>query len=77
MENKFRNVYCGEVNAKMEGKEIRLAGWIDTVRNLGGLVFITLRDESGIVQLISKEVEMYSKLNREATVTMTGKVLLS
>ena len=73
MENKYRNVYCGEVTKEYEGKEVRLAGWIETVRNLGGLVFITLRDETGIVQLISNNVE-YAKLNRESTATVTGVV---
>ena len=71
MENKYRNVYCGEVTKKYENKEVRLAGWIETVRNLGGLVFITLRDETGIVQLISNNIE-YAKLNRESTATVTG-----
>ena len=73
MENKYRNVYCGEVTKEYEDKEVRLAGWIETVRNLGGLVFITLRDETGIVQLISNNVE-YAKLNRESTATVTGVV---
>ena len=71
MENRYRNVYCGEVTKEYVGKEVRLAGWIETVRNLGGLVFITLRDETGIVQLISNNVE-YAKLNRESTATVTG-----
>ena len=75
MGNKYRNVYCGEVTSDYIGKEVRLAGWINSVRNLGGLVFITLRDEKGIVQLISSDVEKYSKLNRESTVTVLGKVL--
>ena len=73
MENRYRNVYCGEVTKEYENKEVRLAGWIETVRNLGGLVFITLRDETGIVQLISNNVE-YAKLNRESTATVTGVV---
>lgn len=72
MNNVYRNVYCGEVDASYESKEVRLAGWIDTIRNLGSLVFITLRDESGIVQLISDEVEKYKELNRESTVSVTG-----
>lgn len=74
MNNKYRNVYCGNVDASFEGKEVRLAGWIDTIRNLGSLVFITLKDETGIVQLISSDVESYSKLNRESTVMLTGNV---
>ena len=72
MENKYRNVYCGEVTKEYIGKEVRLAGWVENVRNLGSLVFITLRDEKGIVQLISNDVNAYSKLNRECTVTVTG-----
>jgi len=74
MENKYRNVYCGEVTKKYSGKEVRLAGWVENVRNLGGLVFVTLRDEKGVVQLISNDVEKYSNLNRECTVTVTGLV---
>ena len=71
MENKYRNIYCGEVTKEYVGKEVKLAGWVDTVRNLGSLVFIALRDESGIVQLISSNMD-YSKLNRECTVTVLG-----
>ena len=72
MNNKYRNVYCGNVTSEYVGKEVRLAGWVENVRNLGSLVFITLRDEKGIVQLISNEVEKYSNLNRECTATVTG-----
>ena len=58
-ENIYRSIYCGEVDASYVGKEIRLAGWVNSIRNLGGLLFITLRDETGIVQLISEEVDKY------------------
>ena len=74
MNNKYRNVYCGEVTREYVGKEVRLAGWVENVRNLGALLFITLRDEKGVVQLITDEIEKYSKLNRESTVTVTGVV---
>ena len=72
MENKYRNIYCGEVTKEYVGKEVRLAGWIDTIRNLGSILFIALRDEKGIVQLISNDVDTYKNLNRESTVTVTG-----
>ncbi len=72
MENKYRNVYCGEVTKEYVDKEVRLAGWIDNIRNLGSLIFIILRDEKGIVQLISNDVETYKNLNRESTITVTG-----
>lgn len=72
--NIYRNVYCGEVDASYVFKEVRLAGWIENVRNFGSFVFVTLRDETGVVQLISNDFEKYSKLNRESTVTVTGLV---
>ncbi len=72
-ENIYRNVYCGNVDKSYVGKEVRLAGWVNSVRNLGGLLFITLRDESGIVQLISQDLK-YANVNRESTVTVTGTV---
>ena len=71
-ENIYRSVYCGNVDKSYVGKEIRLAGWVNSIRNLGGLLFITLRDETGIVQLISEEVEKYININRESTITITG-----
>lgn len=74
MKNQYRDLYCGNVTKEYVGKEIRLAGWVNSVRNLGSLVFITLRDETGIVQLISNETEKYSKLNNESTVTVIGTV---
>ncbi len=72
--NMYRDIYCGEVDSSYIGKEIKLAGWVNSVRNLGNLVFITLRDETGIVQLITESSE-YKNLHKEATVTITGKVL--
>ena len=70
-ENIYRSVYCGNVDKNYVGKEIRLAGWVNSIRNLGGLLFITLRDETGIVQLISEDAEKYININRESTVTIT------
>ena len=72
-ENIYRNVYCGKVDKSYVGKTIKLAGWVNSIRNLGGLLFITLRDETGIVQLISEE-DKYSNINRESTVTVEGVV---
>ena len=71
-ENIYRNVYCGNVDASYVSKEVRLAGWVNSIRNLGSLLFITLRDETGIVQLISQDVDKYININRECTVTVTG-----
>ena len=73
-DNIYRSIYCGEVSTKEIGKEVRLAGWVNSIRNLGSLIFITLRDETGIVQLISEDVDKYININRESTITITGTV---
>ena len=72
--NKYRNKYCGEITLEDAGKTVRIGGWINSIRNLGSLVFLTVRDESGIVQVISEDSEKLADLTRESTVTITGTV---
>lgn len=45
MENKYRNHTCGELNIKNVGEKVKLAGWVQRIRNLGAMKFIDLRDE--------------------------------
>ena len=74
--NIYRNVYCGYVSSDMEGKEIRIAGWVNSIRKLGGLTFLTLRDETGIVQAITEDTSLIDRIVKESTVTITGIVHL-
>ena len=76
MENIYRNVYSGEVDITYVGKVVRVAGWINSIRKLGGLTFVTLRDEKGIVQIITEDADMFKGITRESTVTITGTVRL-
>jgi len=74
MKNKYRTIYCGEVTTANIGEEIRVAGWLEQKRNLGSLVFMTLRDETGVIQLISEDIESFKDITRESTMTVTGTV---
>ena len=74
MKNKYRTIYCGEVSTTNIGEEIRVAGWLEQKRNLGSLVFMTLRDETGVIQLISEDIESFKDITRESTMTVTGTV---
>ncbi len=47
-----RTLYCGEVRAQDEGREVTLFGWVQKQRDMGNLVFIDLRDREGIVQIV-------------------------
>ena len=79
MKNEYRTHNCGELNIKNVGEEVRLAGFVQTIRNLGKMMFIDLRDEKGITQIvINEEANLGDKikdLNKECTITVAGKVL--
>ena len=48
----YRTKNLGELRIENVGEEVELAGWIQKIRNLGGMVFIDLRDEKGITQIV-------------------------
>ena len=60
------------------GKKVSIAGWINTIRDLGGVVFLDVRDQYGITQVVISEndelVEFSSHIPLESTVTLTGTV---
>ena len=50
--NEYRTNSCEELRIENIGQEVKLAGWIQKIRNLGGMIFIDLRDEDGITQIV-------------------------
>jgi aspartyl-tRNA synthetase len=79
MMHRYRSHTCGELRASDVGTGVRLSGWLHNRRNLGGILFIDLRDHYGIVQLVVRpeqtEVhERLSSLSKESVVRVDGKV---
>lgn len=74
--NIYRDLYIGELSNELEGKEIRIAGWIEQIRNLGtNLMFLLIRDETGTVQVICNNPEKFNGVTRESTITLSGKIV--
>ena len=73
----YRDHNCGELTIKNIGKTVQLAGWVQTIRNLGSMQFVDLRDQFGITQIVISE-DMKSAMNEvypESVISVTGKVL--
>ena len=77
----WRTMRCGEPRAEHEGRTETLAGWVNTRRDHGGLVFIDLRDETGITQLVvnpehaAGAAELAHGIRNEFVLQATGKVV--
>ena len=76
----YRTNTCGELRLSDAGKSVTLAGWVQRVRKMGGMIFVDLRDRYGITQLVfneSDDAELCAsagKLGREFCIQVEGKV---
>ena len=73
--SEYRTHTCEELREKDAGKKVKLSGFVKTIRDLGGCVFIDLRDHYGITQITTEDpklLEEIKKVNIEATITVSG-----
>jgi aspartyl-tRNA synthetase len=79
--NGFRDTWCGRIRGRMVDGEVRVAGWVNRRRDHGGLIFIDLRDRTGVVQLVfhpdtsGAAFELAHKLRAEDVLSVAGKVV--
>ena len=71
---KYRSIYCGCVSESDIGSVVRIAGWVENIRDHGGVIFVDVRDEEGTVQLVSNDDKIFDGLTRESAVTVSGTV---
>ena len=77
---RMKNKNCGELNLNNINENVTLSGWVSTVRDLGGILFIELRDRSGFFQLVANpqinpEVhKIFEKVRSEYVITVKGKI---
>lgn len=71
-ENKYRNIRPGEITENHIGKTLRVAGWVENIRDHGGVIFVDLRDETGTVQIVSNDDSIFQNLTRESAISLEG-----
>ena len=70
----WRDIECGELRLEHVGQRLTVAGWVDTRRDHGGLVFVDLRDHTGKIQLVLKEADAGHELRNEFVIQAVGEV---
>ncbi|EIO3979261.1 TPA: aspartate--tRNA ligase [Vibrio vulnificus] len=75
----MRTHYCGHLNKSLAGQTVELCGWVNRRRDLGGLIFIDMRDREGIVQVVvdpdmADAYAVASQLRNEFCIKLTGEV---
>ena len=74
----YRTYTCNQIGLEDVGKEVRIAGFVQTIRDLGGLVFLDIRDMYGVTQVVTSgeeaDVDFASHIPIESSVTVLGTV---
>ena len=73
-------IHCNKIRASHDGQTVRLQGWIDTVRDHGGILFIDLRDREGLTQIVFDPAnetlaKEFTNLKPESVIAVSGKIL--
>ena len=73
--NIYRTHTCDELNESYINKSVKLAGWIDTIRDHGGIIFVDLRDHYGITQIVISDDSMIGSIGKETVISIEGTVV--
>ncbi|MEE3392777.1 MAG: aspartate--tRNA ligase [Lachnospiraceae bacterium] len=70
--NKYRDVYVNELTEEYVGREVRVAGWVENIRDHGGVSFIDLRDMYGVLQVVLRDTSLLDGIVKEEAVSIQG-----
>lgn len=74
-ENEYRTHLCGDLRESDIGRKVRVSGWVETIRDHGGVMFIDVRDQYGVVQVVVHDDSLLKEVNKECTVMVSGEVV--
>jgi aspartyl-tRNA synthetase len=72
--NQYRTHTCGELREEHTGQTVMLSGWVDTVRDHGGVTFLDLRDQYGVTQIVLHNEDFVKQISKESVITISGPV---
>ena len=72
LENKYRTHTCEMLSENDIGKTVRVAGWVENIRDHGGVSFIDLRDMYGVLQVVIREPELLKGIKKEECISIDG-----
>lgn len=71
-ENKYRTNMCGLLTEKDQGKDVRVSGFVENIRDHGGVLFLDVRDSSGVIQVVSNDDSIFEGITRESSIMIEG-----
>ncbi len=70
----YRTHRCNEIREKHIGQSVQLAGWVDVIRDHGGVLFVDLRDETGVTQVVVHDENLLKGVGKETVLSVSGQV---
>ena len=74
MANKYRTHKCYELSEKEIDREVKIAGFVENIRDHGGVIFVDIRDDSGVLQIVSNDDTIFYGITRESSITVSGTI---
>ena len=72
--NKYRTHLLKDINESLAGQDVVVSGWVENIRDHGGVLFLDLRDETSTLQTVSNDDDMFKGIAKESVVKLTGKI---
>ena len=70
--NEYRTHYAGKITNDDINKIVKISGWVENIRDHGGIIFVDIRDQFGVVQTVSNDDHLYDGITKESVVSIEG-----
>ena len=74
MDKRYRTHYCAKLSESDIDSEVRVAGFVENIRDHGGVIFVDIRDNTGVIQVVSNDDSIFDGITRESSITIHGTI---